>query len=229
MCDETERLIADDPEELAVVRSLFCALFASRTLSDCIELSIEGTGELNLNRRGFTYGETGLKALLTMLQAAELQSYCCNCVPLRALAGDQRCTECGRRFAGAAVVDLGSGIGNLVVGAALLAAAKLVRVSSVCGVELLPPLHHAAVAIISELTSRGDSGRVSLPAPLPPCRLACEDLTMFDISDADVCYLCSTIMTNETINRFSDHAAATMRLGSRGKTTPLEHTHSADF
>ena len=225
MSDEAERaaeIVPDDPSELRRVRELFSSLFASHTLSDCVELSIEGTQQLEISRSGFTYGETGLQALLYMLSVADLPQYCCRCVPQRC-APEVRCEVCGKRPAGPAVADLGSGIGNLVVGAALLAAAELVHVSSVSGVELLPTLHGVAQTVLADLSAHADIA--TLPAPLPPCRVECADLIDFDVSEIDVCYLCSSVFPNETLQRWSAHAAATMRLGSKVITPafPLAH------
>ena len=226
MADEAERDdLAPDPEELQSIRGLFTNLYSSLSLSDCVELSIEGTTQLDIDRSGFTYGETGLQALLHMLRAANLPSYCCMC-ERQPIIATRRCQHCGHRPAGPAIVDLGSGIGNLVVGAALLTAAKLVRASSVRGVELLLPLHEAAESVVADLKSRVASGAAVLPGPLPPCRVERGDLTTHDVSDTDVVYLCSTVFPNETLAAWSEHAAKTMRIGSRVITPafPLSHT-----
>ena len=46
------------------------------------------------------------------------------------------------------------------------------------------------------------AGSALLPSPLPPCQLECGDLTTFDVSDADVCYLCSSVFPNATLERW---------------------------
>ena len=55
MADEAERDdLAPDPEELQSIRGLFTNLYSSLSLSDCVELSIEGTTQLDIDRSGFT-------------------------------------------------------------------------------------------------------------------------------------------------------------------------------
>ena len=64
-----------------------------------------------------------------------------------------------------------------------------------------------------------------LPLPLPAMGSTCADLAEFDLSDADVCYLCSTAFTHEMLERWSAHAARSLRAGSRVITLskPLSH------
>ena len=225
MSNEAEAEGLHTPIELSRARALIASVFAGASYSDSISDSIEGTEELGVSRRGFTYGETGLLSTLALLRAAELPSYCCKCghggLP------DRRCTTCGLRPSGAAIVDLGSGIGNVVVGASLLVAAALVRASSVRGVELLPTLHRVATLAVADMHARFSAAAASdllrLPNALPLCDVCCADLGQHDISDADVCYLCSTAFTIELIAAWADHASRALRPGSRAITlsTPL--------
>ena len=99
-------------------------------------------GLAGLSRESFTYGETPVAATLQLLRAACLNSYNCTCANGHA---DPRvhCATCGRRPGGASVLDLGSGVGNVVISAALLIAASLVvPCAFVSGVQLLPALSH---------------------------------------------------------------------------------------
>lgn len=121
--------------------------------------------------------------------------------------------------------------GNLVIGTALLVASRMLEAncSSIVGVELLPPLHHAALSALASLRALLETTevRASLPLPrvLPHCAFACDDLAAHDISDADVCYLCSTAFTPSLLLRFVGHAAQQLKPGSRviTLTHPLVH------
>eukprot|EP00966_Prymnesium_polylepis_P064926 1506140-Prymnesium_polylepis.1 len=66
-----------------------------------------------------------------------------------------------------------------------------------------------------------------LPGRLPPCSVLCADLASHDITDADVCYLCSTAFTKELLATWTAHAAKQLRAGSRAITlsSPLD-SHS---
>lgn len=126
-------------------------------------------------------------------------------------------------------MDLGSGIGNVVVGTALLVAAALVRASSVRGIELLPPLHRAASAALHAMECQfrdpDFAGCALLPMALPACALRCADLADADVSDADIVYMCSTAFPAELLQRWVVHAAAQLRSGARVVTLsrPLLH------
>ena len=205
--------------ELGRARAIYDEL-CRRDIGDCVELSNEGTEELNLTRRGFTYGETPLVTLLRMLRAADLPSFCCNCTDITESSDDhERCGSCGKRRAGAVITDCGSGVGNAVVSISLLVAAQLIKASSVRGVELLPPLHRAACETLEEMrckfSTAAAEGRSLLRAQLPLFSVACADLTSHDLSDDDILYLCSTAFTSEVEAQFSSHAAKELRIGSR--------------
>ena len=217
---------ADENVLLLPVRQILDRVFAARELSDSVELSNAGSAALGLSRSGLTYGETELPSLLRVLRLAELPSYCCACTSGRA-APHLRCAHCGRRPAGAAIFDLGSGMGNVVAAVAAMAAARLISVHAVRGVELLPTLHSASRDSLAELRLLCAHPDTVLPVPLPPCGVVCADLTNFDISDADVIYMCCTAFRAETLRTWSVHAAATLRPGSRVITISKPLTHAA--
>ena len=150
------------------------------------------------------------------MRGVDLSVYECRC------SGDTR-------PGGAHIVDLGSGIGNVVVAFALLAAAGEARgrVARVGGVELLPRLHAVAKAAVRSLLAQ-DQEEQSLPLPLPPCAVRCGDLlTDGDnaMADADLVYMTTTLFDDEFMARFAEKAADTLRSGSRVVTlsTPLQH------
>jgi hypothetical protein len=221
---------AADADRMQCVCTIFDGLF-SRSLADNIELSTAGTAELKLTRRGWTYGETNLESLLLMLRAADLPSYCCTC-SLPPADHHARCERCGKRAAGAVILDLGSGCGNVVVAVALMVASTLLPTAAVVrGIELLPTLHRAAAKSVSELQARFRSAEAAgtslLPARLPHTEVCCDDLAVHDFSDADVCYLCSTAFTSGYITRWCAHAARTLRPGSRVVCLSVPLPHSA--
>jgi hypothetical protein len=217
-----------DSPPVALVRPLFHELFAHLTFSDSLCLSVQGTEQQRLNRSNFTYGESSLQALSRVLAALSLPSYQCGCSGGGGAARGARCGRCGRRVGGAVLFDLGSGVGNVVVGAALLTAAGQVPLAAVHGVELLAPLHDAADAVLRRMRAHfavaGD-GAPLLPAPLPECGAHCADLLQFDWSGADVIYMASTIFTSEVMEQFSRQAVERLAAGARVVTlkTPLAH------
>ena len=244
MGDDAEKgaVSEGDNAVVALVRPLFHALFAHLTFSDSLCLSVEGTQNQKLERSNFTYGESSLLALSTVLAALDLPSYCCNCsacVTATVAHGTRqgsRCRDCGRRRGGAFLFDLGSGVGNVVVGAALLAAAGQVPLASVEGVELLEPLHAAADAVLARLRALFRGGATNrtaadappplpLPALLPTVAVHCADLLDFDWSHADVVYMASTIFTCDVMEAFARQGAERLAAGARVVTlkTPLVH------
>ena len=128
----------------------------------------------------------------------------------------------GRRRTGAVVYDLGSGIGNVVVGVALLAASgALCGVAEVHGVELLPTLHAAAEEALARLPTAAGSFAPSLP----PTAVHCSDLLVHDFSTADVVYMASTVFQSRVLVEFAELAARVLRAGTRVITLhePLHH------
>lgn len=224
----------NDPPELSALRPIFDRL-TGRPIGEGVELSNAGTNELDISRKGFTYGETGLVTLMRVLEAADLPSFCCVCIQFQgsaeAAAAEERCGLCDKRQRGARITDCGSGTGNLVVGACLLVAAGLARASRVRGVELLPTLHGAAASTLREMRAQfaaaASSGHMLLPLPLPSCDVVCADLASHDLSDVDILYLCSTAFTPELVASFASHAAHELRPGSRVITLSRAISHPA--
>eukprot|EP00966_Prymnesium_polylepis_P148543 3431356-Prymnesium_polylepis.1 len=103
MSHESEERSAIDSFELSAVRAIFTSLYASSCYSDSIELSGAGTEELDISRRGFTYGETGLQSMLTLLRSADLPSFCCKCLARQQRRANSRCATCGLQLDGAAM------------------------------------------------------------------------------------------------------------------------------
>ena len=204
--------LAIDPAPVAAVRDAYHTVFEHTTMSDCISLSIEGTQQLDINREGFTYGESSLRAVYEVMSSIDLSAFA------QADGGEQD----GRRRTGAVVYDLGSGIGNVVVGVALLAASgALCGVAEVHGVELLPTLHAAAEEALARLPTAAGSFAPSLP----PTAVHCSDLLVHDFSTADVVYMASTVFQSRVLVEFAELAARVLRAGTRVITLhePLHH------
>ena len=191
-CDE--EAIAPDgelPPAVSAVRPLYKSLFAFIDLEQAVTASSEDTQRLGLGRDGFTYGETTLASVWRILASLGL-----------------------RGGSGAAITDLGSGIGNVVVAVGLIAAAGALgegAVRSVRGIELLPTLHAAAVRAVAGLRREWSDS----PLPLPHCSVECSDLLDCDLSDCDIAYMASTVFEDHVLERFARRAAETMRPGSR--------------
>ena len=216
MSDEAEKYavaaLASDPAPVAAVREAYHTVFEHTTMSDCISLSIEGTQQLDINREGFTYGESSLRAVYEVMSSIDLSAFA------QADGGEQD----GRRRMGAVVYDLGSGIGNVVVGVALLAASgALCGVAEVHGVELLPTLHAAAEEALARLPAAAGSFAPSLP----PTAVHCSDLLVHDFARADVVYMASTVFQSRVLAEFAELAARVLRAGTRVITLhePLHH------
>ena len=191
-CDE--EAIAPDgelPPAVSAVRPLYKSLFAFIDLEQAVTASSEDTQRLGLGRDGFTYGETTLASVWRILASLGL-----------------------RGGSGAAIKDLGSGIGNVVVAVGLIAAAGALgegAVRSVRGIELLPTLHAAAVRAVAGLRREWSDS----PLPLPHCSVECSDLLDCDLSDCDIAYMASTVFEDHVLEWFARRAAETMRPGSR--------------
>ena len=216
MSDEADKyavaVLASDPAPVAAVREAYHTVFEHTTMSDCISLSIEGTQQLDINREGFTYGESSLRAVYEVMSSIDLSAFA------QADGGELD----GRRRTGAVVYDLGSGIGNVVVGVALLAASgALCGVAEVHGVELLPTLHAAAEEALARLPAAAGSFAPSLP----PTAVHCSDLLVHDFSRADVVYMASTVFQSRVLAEFAELAARVLRAGTRVITLhePLHH------
>ena len=170
-----ERVNFEDDAVCQKVRPFYQAVFSFLSMSDTVEASVDGTQQLGLSREGFTYGETRLGSVWRMLQHMHLSEY-------------------SNHGAGANLVDLGSGVGNVVVAAALLHASGRLSapLASVRGFELLPPLHDVAATALERLEAWGECatgpGRV-LPLRLPRCTVECANLLDADLDDADIVYV----------------------------------------
>ena len=213
-----------DPDRvpaLALVRPCYHALFGCITMKEALKASAADVPAYKASQNsGLAYGETAIESVWRILRGVDLSVYECRC------SGDTR-------PGGAHIVDLGSGIGNVVVAFALLAAAGEARgrVARVGGVELLPRLHAVAEAAVRSLLAQDQeeqSPATSLPLPLPPCAVRCGDLlTDGDnaMADADLVYMTTTLFDDEFMARFAEKAADTLRSGSRVVTlsTPLQH------
>lgn len=245
----SEPMCPDEPLSVSRVRPLLTHLFRDLTMDTAVRLSSDGTAQLGIGRDGFTYGETGLIAVWRVLWAVDLPSYTCCCpIPNPRVLHQQRwlrrdphirCESCHKRPAGATVVDLGSGVGNVVAAVALLTAYEALEgaVAAVVGVELLPPLHRVAVQALATLRTwepdDNDAGTAcatpgedgSLPRPLPRLALRCADLLAYDLSDADVVYMASTVFESAVLTRFAARAARLLPPGARVITlaSPLRH------
>ena len=274
----------DDEPAVASIRPVYREVFRNITLSDAVTLSSEGTQQLKIGRDGFTYGETALGSVWRVMNRCDLAAYRCRCAepqlaPSRqrhdaaGLAylherggttiwefegddGEARCTLCTKRPAGASIIDLGSGIGNVVIGIALIAASGAlgadVHVAAVHGVELLPTLHDVAVDATRGLrqwaataaqkkapTSAAVAGAAAAAAapatssapppsqPLPRVSVQRANLEGYDLSDVDVVYMASTVFEDDVIERFAARAAATLRVGSRVVTLASPLRHVA--
>lgn len=247
---------SDDPLPLAVVRPLYHSLYRHLSMGDVVQLSADGTQALKLGRDGFTYGETTLSSVYSIMNAVSLPSYACSCAEgLARKAGStgnegwlwcdpmMRCTRCGHRPAGAFIVDLGSGIGNVVLGATLLSASGALSgpIGRFDGVELLPTLHKAgqkalddlqgfAHGLHEELGCASSHNNVSklcsqLHHVLPHVALHCGNLEAHDLSDCDIVYMASTVFDEALLARFAQRAAEQLRRGCRVVTLaePLSH------
>lgn len=131
----------------------------------------------------YFYGELDLKAQLEVL----------------ARAGARK---------GGVFVDLGSGLGKMVL------AAALPGVFSECrGVEILPELHESAVkargALLSDLAGRG------LPPP-SEVSLRCGDMLREEsVADADVVFVFATCFPPEVMSSLETKLSEEMRRGAR--------------
>jgi len=216
---------ADDAPSVASVRPYYRETFECFTLDDAVKLSVEGTAALGIGRDGFTYGETALSSVWRILDAIDLRAYSCVCQSNAENTDLTRCPHCGQRPAGAVVADLGSGLGNVVVGVALLSASGGLRgrVAAVHGVELLPTLHDAAAIAVAKMGTVLTAAALQKTAPC--CLLHCVDLEAFDLEQVDIVYMASTVFEPPLMERFAARAAAALPPGARVITlaTPLEH------
>ena len=104
-------------------------------------------------------------------------------------------------------VDMGSGLGKMVLSTAMTRPFKECR-----GVEILPELHDKAIVALERLrTNMGDDAF----SKLPPMRLACSDMLAVDISDADIVYCFATCLSKEVLQSFIWKLDAELKSGAR--------------
>lgn len=229
-----------DPDRvpaLALVRPRYHGLFDCITMKEALKASAADVPTFKPSQNsGLAYGETAIESVWRILRGVDLSVFTCTCsgdTSAAAAPERERCAICGRRRVGAHILDLGSGIGNVVVAFALLAAAGEARgqVARVEGVELLPRLHAVAEAAVRTLLAQDfeiQPPARPLPLPLPHCAVRCGDL-MTDgenaLADADLVYMTTTLFDDDFLARFAVLAADTLRSGSRVVTlsTPLQH------
>jgi hypothetical protein len=104
-------------------------------------------------------------------------------------------------------VDMGSGLGKMVLSAAMTRRFKECR-----GVEILPELHEKATAALGRL--RDAVGEEAF-AMLPPTRLECGDMLAADVADADIVYCFATCFSPEIVGALEAKLAAEMKPGAR--------------
>lgn len=113
----------------------------------------------------------------------------------------------GREF-----VDLGSGLGKMVIVAALSGLFERAR-----GVELLTELHEAATsarAAFDDALARGD-GEVIEAARACEVTLDEGDLLNYDVSSADVVYIHATCFTPQLLSALALKLASELKTGAR--------------
>lgn len=202
-----QRFFGDPPSvpALALVRPVLGNLFSRCKPADILAQSASDAASLKLSkgRTNFGYGETSVESIWRIVRVLDLSAY--------------------TRPGGANVVDLGSGVGNVVAAIALLAAAGVVngRVARVNGVELLPNLCNVATEAIDALPAEAPP----LALPLPQCSIHCGDILEYDLTDADVVYVTTTLFDSGFMEKLAQRAASLLASCSRVVTvaTPLEH------
>ena len=223
---------AEDVPEVARVRPFYRQTFANVSLDDAVKMSVDGTAALGIGRDGFTYGETTLSSVWRIFSRIDFSDYS-SCFEGGSDDVQADDPQGSRPREGAVVVDLGSGIGNVVVGVALLCAAGVLEgaISAVRGVELLPTLHEAAAEALAGLVEWAEhsagAGSFELPRALPQCSVLCVDLEQFELADVDVVYMASTVFEPPLLERFARRAAAALRPGARVVTLASRLDHPA--
>eukprot|EP00966_Prymnesium_polylepis_P058258 1349122-Prymnesium_polylepis.1 len=186
----------------SAARVAFDYCFAELPLARAYELSAEGTdqrGEGKMSKEtDLTYGDVQLEALERALVAATLP-------------------------ADGVFYDLGSGSGRGVIAAALCSGLRLA-----VGVEILQPLHEAALGPLERFLRLRDAllagerpDGVEVLTALEPGRLAkrvelrCGDLFDVDISGADVVFCCCVTWSRAILQRLAAKLAAELPEGAR--------------
>ena len=104
-------------------------------------------------------------------------------------------------------IDMGSGVGKMVLAAAMTRGFKECR-----GVEILPELHEKATMARAKLRDAvGDEAF----AMLPPTTLELGDMLAADVSDADIVYCFATCFSPEVTGALAAKLEAEMKSGAR--------------
>jgi hypothetical protein len=201
--DSEEKKVTAVDEHMTAARAAIEYIFLELPAARAYTLSAEGTAQRGqakvTTELDLTYGDVRFDALGRALEAAAL--------PVR-----------GTFF------DLGSGVGRGVIAAALCYSLRLA-----VGVELLEPLHAAAVAgplhrflrLRDQLHSGAelDGGRAF--SALDATKLAlevelrCDDLFAVDISSADVVFCCCVTWSSAIMQRLATKLASELSSGAR--------------
>lgn len=104
-------------------------------------------------------------------------------------------------------VDMGSGLGKMVLSTAMTRPFKECR-----GVEILPELHEKAVVALEKL--KMTMGDVEF-SKLPPIQLILSDMLAVDVSDADIAYCFATCLSNEVLQSLIWKLEAELKSGAR--------------
>lgn len=104
-------------------------------------------------------------------------------------------------------VDMGSGLGKMVLSTAMTRPFKECR-----GVEILPELHDKAVLALNRLKTNIGADEIS---KLPPVHLTLGDMFAADISDADIVYCFATCLSSEVLNGLMWKLEAELKSGAR--------------
>lgn len=129
-----------------------------------------------------------------------------------AAARDALRRACPNAGEGREFVDLGSGLGKMVIVAALSGLFERAR-----GVELLTELHEAATsarAAFDDALARGD-GEVIEAARACEVTLDEGDLLNYDVSSADVVYIHATCFTPQLLSALALKLASELKTGAR--------------
>jgi len=109
--------------------------------------------------------------------------------------------------AGDVFVDMGSGLGKMVLSTAMTRPFKECR-----GVEILPELHEKASVALAKLKgSLGDNAF----SQLPTVQLIMSDMFAVDVSDADVVYCFATCLSREVLQGLTWKLEAELKRGAR--------------
>tara|TARA_B110000977_G_scaffold103553_1_gene135130 strand:- start:6514 stop:7149 length:636 start_codon:yes stop_codon:yes gene_type:complete len=104
-------------------------------------------------------------------------------------------------------VDMGSGLGKMVLSTAMTRRFKECR-----GVEIIPELHQKASDAVTRLRDAVGDDAFRL---LPPIKLECGDMLAADVFDADIIYCFATCFSPEIMDALEAKLGAEMKPGAR--------------